>query len=118
MDPGRDPASCNIDVSDIVVSKWRLDHGLFGDQKPSAEPQVAGGTAGSVDELWSGRLVRVPLTSPREPRPSAGREDSSPHWGPQIFVLKPAWGDFPGGLVAKTPCSQCRRSGFNLWSGK
>ena len=26
-------------------------------------------------------------------------------------------GDFPGSLVAKTPCSQCRRLGFNLWSG-
>ena len=79
LDPGRDPASCNTDVSDIVVSKWRLDHGLFGDQKPSAEPQVAGGTAGSDDKVWSGRLVRVPLPSPREPWPSAAREDSRPH---------------------------------------
>ena len=25
--------------------------------------------------------------------------------------------DFPGGLVATTPRSQCRRPGFNLWSG-
>ena len=25
--------------------------------------------------------------------------------------------DFPGGLVAKTPYSQCRGPGFNLWSG-
>jgi len=24
---------------------------------------------------------------------------------------------FLGDLVAKTPCSQCRRSGFNPWSG-
>ena len=26
-------------------------------------------------------------------------------------------GDFPGGPVAKTPCSQCRGPGFDLWSG-
>ena len=25
--------------------------------------------------------------------------------------------DFPGGPVAKTSCSQCRRPGFNPWSG-
>ena len=25
--------------------------------------------------------------------------------------------DFPGGPVAKTPCSQCRGPGFNPWSG-
>ena len=25
--------------------------------------------------------------------------------------------DFPGGSVAKTPHSQCRRRGFNPWSG-
>jgi len=25
--------------------------------------------------------------------------------------------DFPGGPVAKTPCSQCRRPGFNPYSG-
>ena len=27
-------------------------------------------------------------------------------------------GDFPGGPVAKTLCSQCRGPGFNPWSGK
>ena len=27
------------------------------------------------------------------------------------------WGDFPGGPVAKTPCSQYRGPGFNPWSG-
>ena len=26
-------------------------------------------------------------------------------------------GDFPGGPVAKTLCSQCRGPGFNAWSG-
>ena len=26
-------------------------------------------------------------------------------------------GDFPGGPVVKTPCSQCRGHGFNPWSG-
>ena len=26
-------------------------------------------------------------------------------------------GDFPGGSVAETPCYQCRRLRFNLWSG-
>ena len=25
--------------------------------------------------------------------------------------------DFPGGPVAKTPCSQCRGDGFDPWSG-
>ena len=25
--------------------------------------------------------------------------------------------DFPGGPVAKTPCSQCREPRFNPWSG-
>ena len=27
------------------------------------------------------------------------------------------WGDFPGGSVAETPCSQCRGPGFDPWSG-
>ena len=26
-------------------------------------------------------------------------------------------GDFPGGPVGKTPCSQCSGPGFDLWSG-
>ena len=26
-------------------------------------------------------------------------------------------GDFPGGPVAKTPCSQCRGHGFDPWAG-
>ena len=26
-------------------------------------------------------------------------------------------GDFPGGPVAKTPCSRCRGPGFDPWSG-
>ena len=26
--------------------------------------------------------------------------------------------DFPGGPVAKTPCSQCRGPGLDPWSGK
>ena len=26
--------------------------------------------------------------------------------------------DFPGGPVAKTPCSQCRGPGFDPWLGK
>ena len=26
-------------------------------------------------------------------------------------------GDFPGGAVGKTPCSQCRGPGLNPWSG-
>ena len=25
--------------------------------------------------------------------------------------------DFPGGVVAKTPCSQCGEPGFHPWSG-
>ena len=32
-----------------------------------------------------------------------------------ISFLSPQ--DFPGGSVAKTPCSQCRGPGFNPWSG-
>ena len=30
---------------------------------------------------------------------------------------KPCWRDFPGGLVGKTLCSQCRGSGLGPWSG-
>ena len=26
-------------------------------------------------------------------------------------------GDFSGGPIAKTPCSQCSMPGFHLWSG-
>ena len=33
-----------------------------------------------------------------------------------LLERKPFW-DFPGGTVAKTPCSQCRGPGFNPWSG-
>ena len=29
-----------------------------------------------------------------------------------------AFGDFPGGPVVKTPCSQCWRHGFNPWSSE
>ena len=31
-------------------------------------------------------------------------------------LIEKAW-DFPSGLVAKTPCSQCRGPGFDPWSG-
>ena len=33
------------------------------------------------------------------------------------FTLILHYGDFPGGPVAKTSCSQCSRFGFNPWSG-
>ena len=36
--------------------------------------------------------------------------------GMKVLKLEP--GDFPHGLVAKTPCSQCRGPRFNPWSGK
>ena len=32
---------------------------------------------------------------------------------PQQLLLKRGARDFPGGLVGKTPCSQCRGPGFN-----
>ena len=34
-----------------------------------------------------------------------------------VITKENASRDFPGGPVAKTPCSQCRGSGFNPWSG-
>ena len=34
-----------------------------------------------------------------------------------ILVLRTARGDFPGGPVAKTPCSQFWGPGFDPWSG-
>ena len=34
---------------------------------------------------------------------------------PFLFNVQP--GDFPGGPGAKAPCFQCRRSGFDPWSG-
>ena len=34
-----------------------------------------------------------------------------------IVSIKGLLGDFPGGPVAKAPCSQCRGPGFDLWSG-
>ena len=35
-----------------------------------------------------------------------------------IIFKKKIRGDFPGGPVAKTPCSQCRGLRFIPWSGK
>ena len=35
-----------------------------------------------------------------------------------LFINKKEWsGDFPGDVVAETPCSQCRGPGFDPWSG-
>ena len=47
-----------------------------------------------------------------------GQENSSAVYGQELMIevwclLKNEEGDFPGGAVAKTPCSQCRRPGFN-----
>ena len=37
---------------------------------------------------------------------------------PSVFLHKrPLCGDFPGGPVAKSLCSQCRWPGFDPWSG-
>ena len=33
------------------------------------------------------------------------------------LLYKNLMGDFPGGPVAKTSCSQCREPRFNPWSG-
>ena len=38
----------------------------------------------------------------------------SPSWAPGAMQNPWSW-DFPGGLVAKTPHSQCRKPGFNPW---
>ena len=34
-----------------------------------------------------------------------------------LNAVKIRSGDFPGGPVAKTPCSQCWGPGFSPWSG-
>ena len=34
-----------------------------------------------------------------------------------LFLSEHSSWDFPGGPVAKTPCSQCRGPGFDPWSG-
>ena len=34
-----------------------------------------------------------------------------------MFTKKFLFGDFPGGPVAQTPCSQCKRAGLDPWSG-
>ena len=39
------------------------------------------------------------------------------HWHYNCNFQNPV-PDFPAGPVAKTPCSQCRQQGFDLWSGK
>ncbi len=40
-------------------------------------------------------------------------------WGsvPDLGTKIPQAGNFPGGLVAKTPCFKHRRPGFDPWSG-
>ena len=35
----------------------------------------------------------------------------------KLLYIKPITGDFPGGPVAKTLCSQSRGPGFHPWSG-
>ena len=39
----------------------------------------------------------------------------NPAWNTFLKTLN--YRDFPGGPMAKTPCSQCRGPGLNLWSG-
>ena len=34
----------------------------------------------------------------------------------EVSMFKRNEGDFPGGTVDKTPCSQCRGPGFDPWS--
>ena len=41
---------------------------------------------------------------------------SLPKRGPDSLIPQACLGDFPGGLVAKTPHSQCKGLGFNPWS--
>ena len=36
---------------------------------------------------------------------------------PENLNFRQPFRDFPGGPVVKTPCSQCRDPGFDLWSG-
>ena len=43
--------------------------------------------------------------------------DQRPGGGGEHVSKMPAPGDFPGGMVAKTPHSQCRVHGFKPWSG-
>ena len=57
------------------------------------------------------------------PSPQAGQslctECSDGPWGSNTvgLVKDRGYGDFPGGPVAKTPCSQCKGPEFNSWSG-
>ena len=37
--------------------------------------------------------------------------------GKNTDIKKAGFGDFPGGAVVKTPCSQYRGPGFDPWSG-
>ena len=43
---------------------------------------------------------------------------TTPNAGNNLKSFKGKWWGFPGRPVGKTPCSQCRGPGFDLWSGK
>ena len=49
--------------------------------------------------------------------PFLDRGEGSQRQGENHLIINVIKGDFPGGPVAKTPCSECRGPGFALWSG-
>ena len=44
------------------------------------------------------------------------QEAGEPRFFSVTPILDPKCVDLPGGPVVQTPCSECRRPGFNLWS--
>ena len=66
----------------------------------------------SRQEYWSG----LPCPSPEQIVKLSFKGIN--RWCESSFLTTTIFsGDFPGGPVAKTPCSQCRRPRFNPWSG-
>ena len=62
-----------------------------------------------VEWIYSNKNLRKQTKTPLDPS-----------WllGTSVYgVLASSLRDFPGGPVAKTPCSQCRGPEFNPWSG-
>lgn len=116
-------------VGIIVNSYWDSEarRGVDTSPRPSWNRSWTAALRRPQDQpysLWGHHGAQLSAAHPESPsNVHKCGEDKQEHdpkqaWGEDsIGEQERHWGDFPGGPVAKTPCSLCRRPRFDPWSG-
>ena len=103
----------------VILERGRLEHRIRQGTQEMSKPGFAQfqNKQTKFTVFPKGKLPReeAPVPSPAAMSPSTNADSTRPLR--KDHERNGNFGDFPGGPVSRTPCSQCRGPGFKPWSG-